>query len=139
MAALLTHIGILFIAGRSLPVTPQMLFVSSRHLTEVIIMQFLNLFCYVCVMLLLYELLLYVAGNAMLGVMLTASVALMNLLAVRLMQESVVVWTPWGHIAYRLFGRERLDYRFYGGYWVFLLLLLFFLADGLNGRRDYVF
>ena len=102
-------------------------------------MQFLNLFCYVCVMILLYELLLDVIGNAVLGVMLTVSAALMNLLAVRLVLESVVVWTPWGHIAYKLLGRERLNYRFYGMYWAFLLLLLFYLADELNGRRDYVF
>ncbi len=139
MAALLAHIGILLIVGHSLPIAPQMLFVSSGHPAGIIIMQFLNLLCYVCVMLLLYELVLDVAGNAVLGVMLTTLVALMNLLAVRLVLESVVAWTPWGHIAYRLFGRERQDYRFYGIYWAFLLLLLFYLADELNGRKDYVF
>lgn len=102
-------------------------------------MQFFNLVCYVCVLILLYELLLHVAGNAMLGVMLTAAVSLMNLLAVKLVLQQVVVWTPWGNIAYRLFGKERLNYRFYGIYWAFLLLLLFYLADVLNGRKDYVF
>lgn len=139
IAALLAHIGILFIVGYSLPNAPQGPFVSSGHPAGIIVMQFLNLFCYVCVMILLYELLLDVIGNAVLGVMLTVSAALMNLLAVRLVLESVVVWTPWGHIAYKLLGRERLNYRFYGMYWAFLLLLLFYLADELNGRRDYVF
>jgi len=139
MAALLAHIGILFLVGHSLPIAPQQAFVSSGHPAGIIVMQFLNLFCYVCVMLLLYELLLDVAGNAILGVMMTASVALLNLLAVRLMLESVAAWTPWGHIAYMLFGRKRPDYGFYWIYWAFLLLLLFFVADGLNGRKDYVF
>ncbi len=139
MAALLAHIGILLLAGHSLPVAPQQVFVSSGHPAGIILMQVLNLFCYVCVMLLLYELLLDVAGNAILGVMLTASVALLNLLAVRLVLESVVAWTPWGHIAYELHGRRRPDYGFYGIYWAFLLLLLFFMADKLNGRKDYVF
>lgn len=139
IAALLAHIGILFIVGHSLPVAPQMVFVSSGHPVGIIIMQFFNLVCYVCVLILLYELLLHVAGNAMLGVMLTAAVSLMNLLAVRLVLQQVVVWTPWGNIAYRLFGKERLNYRFYGIYWAFLLLLLFYLADVLNGRKDYVF
>ncbi len=139
MAVLLEHIGILLIMGHSLPTAPQMLFVSSEYSVGIIIMQFLNLFCYVCVMILLYELLLHVIGNAMLGVMLTASVSLINLLVVKLMLQTVVVWTPWGNIAYRLFGQERSGYRFYGMYWIFLLLLLFFLADELNGRKDYVF
>lgn len=139
MTVLLEHIGILLIMGHVLPIAPQMLFVSSRHLTEIIIMQFLNLFCYICVMLLLYELVFEVAGNAMLGVMLTASVSLMNLLAVKLVLKQIVVWTPWGNTAYRLFGQERVHYQFYGIYWAFLLLLLFYLADVLNGRKDYVF
>lgn len=139
MAALLSHIGILLIAGHSLPIAPQRLFVSSGHPSGIILMQLLNLFCYVCVMILLYELLLDMAGNAMPGVILTVLVALLNLMAVRLALESVVEWTPWGKIAYRLFGRERLDYRFYGIYWAFLLLLFFYLADKWNGRKDYVF
>lgn len=139
MTVLLEHIGILLIIGYSLPSAPQMLFVSSGHPVRVIIMQLLNLFCYACVMILLYELLLNVAENAMLGVMLTATVSLMNLLVVKLVLKQIVVWTPWGNIAYRLFGQERLGYRFYGMYWIFLLLLLFYLADELNGRKDYVF
>ena len=139
MAALLAHIGILFIVGHNLPITPQMVFVSSGHPAGIVVMQFLNLFCYVCVLILLYELLVNVAGSAMLGVMLTAVVPLMNLLVVRLMLQSVVVWTPWGNIAYSLFGRVRLNYRFYGIYWAFLLLLLFYLANELNRRKDYVF
>lgn len=139
MAALLAHIGILFIVGHNLPIAPQMVFVSSGHPVGIIIMQFLNLFCYICVLILLYELLLNVAGNAMLGVMLTAVVSLMNLLVVKLALKPIVVWTPWGNIAYRLFGQERPNYRFYGIYWVFQLLLLFYLADELNGRKDYVF
>lgn len=139
MAVLLEHIGILLIMGHSLPLAPQMLFVSSGHPAGIIIMQFLNLLCYVCVMILLYELLLHVTGNAMLGVMLTASVSLINLLVVKLVLKTVVAWTPWGNAAYRLFGQERPGYRFYGMYWIFLLLLLFYLADELNGRKDYVF
>jgi hypothetical protein len=139
MAVLLEHIGILLIMGHSLPIAPQMLFVSSEHLVGIIIMQFLNLLCYVCVVILLYELLLHVTGNAMLGVMLITLASLMNLLAVKLVLKTVVVWTPWGNTAYRLFGQERSDYRFYGMYWIFLLLLLFYLADELNGRKDYVF
>ena len=87
----------------------------------------------------LYELLLHVAENAILGVMLTASVSLMNLLVVRLVLKQIIMWTPWGNIAYRLFGQERLGYRFDGIYWAFLLLLLFYLADEWNGRKDYVF
>lgn len=139
MAALLAHIGILFIVGHSLPIAPQMVFVSSGHPVGILIKQFSNLFCYVCVLILLYELLLNVAGNAMLGVMLTAVVSLMNLLVVKLALEPIVVWTPWGNIAYRLFGQERLNYQFYGIYWAFLLLFLFYLADAMNGRKDYVF
>lgn len=139
MAALLAHIGILFIAGHSLPIAPQGLFVSSGHPAGIILLQFLNLSCYVFVMILLYELLLDVAGNAILGVMLTVSVALLNLLVVRLVLKPIVVWTPWGHIAYKLLGQERLNYRFYGMYWAFLLLLLFYLADELNGRKDFCF
>ncbi len=139
MTALLAHVGSLLLVGHSLPITPQGLFVSSGHPAGIIVMQFLNLFCYVCVMLLLFELLLNVAGNAVLGVTLTVSVALLNLLAVRLVLESVVAWTPWGHIAYMLFGRKRPDYGFYWIYWAFLLLLLFFMADEFNGRKDYVF
>ncbi len=133
------HIGILFIMGHSLPAAPQGLYVTAGNPAGIIIRQFFNLFCYVCAMLLLYELLADVAENAILGVMLTATVPLMNLLAVRLMLKQIVPWTPWGNIAYMLYGQERADYGFYGGYWIFLLLLLFWLADGLNGRKDYVF
>lgn len=139
MTVLLEHIGILLLMGRSLPAVSQVLFVSSNNLGGVIITQFLNLFCYVCVMILLYELLFGAAGSAMLGVMLTASVSLMNLLVVKLMLKQIVAWTPWGNTAYRLFGQERVNYQFYGVYWAFLLLLLFYLADELNGRKDYVF
>ena len=139
MTVLLEHIGILLLMGRSLPAVSQVLFVSSNNLGGIIIMQFLNLFCYVCVMILLYELLFGAAGSAMLGVMLTASVSLMNLLVVKLMLKQIVAWTPWGNTAYRLFGQERVNYQFYGVYWAFLLLLLFYLADELNGRTDYVF
>lgn len=139
LTILLEHIGILFLMGHSLPSAPQTLFVSSGHPVRIIIMQFLNLFCYVCVMILLYELLLNVAENAMLGVMLTASVSLMNLLVVKLVLKQIVAWTPWGNIAYKLFGQERVNYQFYGIYWAFLLILLFYLADKWNGRKDYVF
>ena len=139
MTALLTHIGILLIVGHSLPTVPQKLFVSSRYPLEIIIMQFLNIFCYVCVMVLLHELLLDMVGSAIPGLMLTVSIALLNFLVLRLVLESVVAWTPWGHVAYTLFGQNRSDYHFYGVYWVFLLLLLFYLADELNGRKDYVF
>lgn len=138
-AVLLEHIGILLVMGHSLPIAPQKLFVSSGHPVGIIIMQFFNLLCYVCVMILLYELLLHVTGNAMPGVMLTASVSLVNLLVVKLVVKAVVVWTPWGNTAYRLFGQERPGYRFYGMYWIFLLLLLFYLADKLNGRKDFCF
>ncbi len=139
MTVLLEHIGALLIMGHSLPIAPQILFVSSEHPAGIIIMQFFNLLCYVCVMILLYELLLHVTGNAMLGVMLTASVSLINLLVVKLVLKTTVVWTPWGNVAYRLFGQERSGYRFYGMYWIFLLLFLFYLADEWNGRKDYVF
>lgn len=139
MAVLLEHIGILLLMGHSLPIAPQRLFLSSGHPAGIILMQFLNLFCYVCVMILLYELSLHAAGNAILGVILTASVSLLNLLAVKLALKTVIMWTPWGNIAYRLFEQERPGYRFYGTYWIFLLLLLFFLADEWNGRKDYVF
>lgn len=139
MAALLAHIGILFLAGHILPNAPQKVFVISGYPVEIIIMQFLNLSCYVCVLILLYELLLNVAGNAVLAVLLTAVIPLMNLLVVRLALEPIVVWTPWGNIAYRLFGRVRMNYQFYGIYWAFLLLLLFYLAYELNRRKDYVF
>ena len=139
MAVLLEHIGALLIMGHSLPTAPQMLFVSFGHPAGIIVMQFLNLLCYVCVMILLYELLFHVTGNAMLGVMLTASVSLLNLLVVKLVMDAVVVWTPWGNIAYMLSGRERTDYRFYAFYWLFWLFLLLYLADELNGRKDYVF
>ncbi len=139
MTVLLEHIGILLIMGHSLPSASRMLFVSSGHPVRTIIMQFLNLFCYVCVMILLYELLLNVAENAMLGVMLTASVSLINLLVVKLVLKHIVAWTPWGNAAYRLFGQERPGYRFYGMYWIFLLLLLFYLADELNRRKDFCF
>lgn len=139
MAVLLEHIGILLIMGHSLPLAPQMLFVSFGHPVRIIFMQFLNLLCYVCVMILLYELLLHVTGNAMLGVMLTASVSLINLLVVKLVLKHIVAWTPWGNAAYRLFGQERPGYQFYGMYWIFLLLLLFYLADELNRRKDFCF
>ncbi len=139
MAVLLEHIGILLIMGHSLPLAPQMLFVSFGHPVRIIFMQFLNLLCYVCVMILLYELLLHVTGNAMLGVMLTASVSLINLLVVKLVLKHIVAWTPWGNAAHRLFGQERPGYRFYGMYWIFLLLLLFYLADELNRRKDFCF
>lgn len=68
-----------------------------------------------------------------------AVVSLLNLMAVKLMRQPVVMWTPWGHMAYWLFGQERPDYRFYGGYWLFLMVLLFYLEEQLNGRKDYVF
>lgn len=139
MAALLAHIGILFMVGHILPNAPQEVFVPSEHPAGIVIMQFLNLFCYVCVLILIYELLMNVAGNAILGVMLTAVVPLMDLLVVRLALEPIIVWTPWGNIAYRLFGRVRMNYQFHGIYWAFLLILLFYLAYELNGRKDYVF
>lgn len=139
LIALAIHLGALFFAGHSLPVVPQMIYVSSENVTGIIIRQFLNIFCYVCVMFLLHEILSDVAGNAMLDVLLTAAVSLVNLLIVKLMLKSVIMWTPWGNIAYRLFGQERIPYRFYGFYWFFLIVLLFCLADELNGRKDYVF
>jgi len=139
MAALLSHIGCLLIAGRSLPPAPQMLYVPSGNPAGIIVMQLLNLFCLVCVMILLYELLADVAGSAVAGVMLTTLAALINLMAARVVLKSVVAWTPWGHAGYELYGRVRPDYRFYGAYWAFLLLLLFYLAEEWNGRKDYVF
>lgn len=139
LAVLMIHIGTLFAAGRSLSNVPQLVFVSSENLAGIIIRQLLNIFCYVCVMFLLHEILLDIVGNAMLDIMLTAVVSLLNLLAVKLVMKSVVMWTPWGNIAYRLFGHERPDYQFYGLYWLFLIVLLFYLADECNRRKDYVF
>lgn len=138
-AALGVHIGALLLMGHSLPAAPQQIFVSSGHSEGIILMQFLNLFCFGCVILLFYELMLDGVGNAMLGMMLTALALMTNLLAVKLMLGAVVEWTPWGKAAYTLFGQERTGYRFHGFYWLFLMGLLFWWAERLNGRKDYVF
>lgn len=139
MTALAIHVGVLFVVGHFLPAVPQMVYVISGDMTGIIIRQFLNIYCYVCVMFLIHEILLDIVGNAMLDIVLTVAVALMNLLVVKLHLKSVIAWTPWGNIAYSLFGQERQNYQFYGIYWIFLLLLLLYLADELNGRKDYVF
>lgn len=139
LTALLVHIGALILVGRFLPIIPQMIFVLSENLIGVIIKQLLNIFCYVCVMFLLHEILMGIVENGILGIILTTTVSVLNLLVVKLVMESIVKWTPWGNIAYRLFGEERLNYQFYGFYWMFLIVLLFYLADELNGRKDYVF
>lgn len=139
LVALLIHIGALLVVGRFLPATPQMVYVHSENLTGIVIRQFLNIYCYVCVLFLLHEILLDLVGNAILDIMLTTAVSLLNLMVVKLVLRSVVAWTPWGNIAYMLFGQERTDYRFYVFYWLFLLFLLLYLADELNGRKDYVF
>ena len=137
--ALLIHIGTLMIVGRFLPVQSQMIFVSSRNLMAIIIKQFLNIFCYVCVMALVHEILIGIFENVILDIMLTSIISLLNLLVVKLVIKSIVLWTPWGNIAYRLFGTENKNYQFYFFYWMFLILLLFYLAEELNGRKDYVF
>ncbi|MCM1187193.1 MAG: hypothetical protein NC251_11430 [Lachnoclostridium sp.] len=139
MAALLAHIGALLIVGRTLASVPRNCFVTSGHPAGIIILQFLNLSCYVCVVLLLYELLSNVVGNTMLGVMLTALEVIMNHLVVGLGMTPIIMWTPWGRVAYKLSGQTVLNYRFYVIYWAFLISLLFYLADKWNGRKDYVF
>lgn len=139
MAALLAHIGVLLIVGRTLASAPQNRFVTSGHPVGIIIQQFLNLSCYVCVVLLLYELLSNAAGNTMLGVMLTALEVIMNHLVVGLKLGLIAEWSPWGRAAYKLSDQTVLNYRFYVIYWAFLIALLFYLANKWNGRKDYVF
>lgn len=137
--ALLIHIGTLIIVGRFLPINPQMIFVSSENIIGIIIKQFLNLFCYVCVVFLVHEILIGIIGNVMLDIMLTSIVLLLNLLIVKLVMKSIIIWTPWGNIAYRLFGYENINYQFNFFYWMFSIVLLLYLAEKLNGRKDYVF
>lgn len=139
LAALAVHVGALLAVGRSLPRVSGFVYVASENLTGIIARQLLNLFCYICVMYLLHEILRSIVGNVMLDTLVTTLVSLLDLVVTKLMLSFVAAWTPWGHIAYRLFGSERQNYRFYWLYWLFLLLLLFYAADLLNGRRDYVF
>lgn len=139
LAALAAHVAALLAVGISLPRVSGFVYVTSENLGGIIARQLLNLFCYTCVMYLLHEILRGIVGNVMLDTMLTTLVAFLDLVVTKLMLRFVVVWTPWGHIAYMLFGRERQDYQFYWLYWLFLLLFLFYTADLLNGRKDYVF
>lgn len=139
LAALAIHIGALLAVGHSLPRVSGFVYVTAENPAGVIVRQLLNIFCYVCVMYLLHEILRGIVGNVMLDTMFTTLAAFLDLVATKLMLGFVAAWTPWGHIAYVLFGSERKDYRFYWLYWLFLLLFLFYIADLLNGRKDYVF
>lgn len=138
LAALAVHVGVLLAVGNSLPMVSRFALVASGNSVGIIVRQLLNLFCYVCVMYLLHGILLDIVGNLMLDTMLTTMVSLLDLMVTKLMIESVIVWTPWGHISYMLFGKERPDYQFYWLYWGVLLLLLFYLAHKWNGKRDFV-
>lgn len=139
LAALAAHVVALLAVGNSLSKGSNFVYVTSENLVGIIARQLLNLFCYICVMYLLHEILRNIVGNVMLDTMLTTLVSFLDLMVTKLMLRSVVAWTPWGHIAYMLFGNERQGYQFYWLYWLFLLMFLLYIADLLNGRKDYVF
>lgn len=139
LAVLAVHVGALLAVGHSLPRDSSFAYVTAENLAGIIVRQLLNLFCYICVMYLLHEILRNIVGNVMLDTMLTTLIAFLDLMVTKMMLRSVVAWTPWGHIAYMLFENERQDYQFYWWYWLFLLLFLLSAAYLLNGRKDYVF
>lgn len=139
LAALAIHMGALLVVGHSLPAASRFTYLFSENLAGIIIRQLLNLFCYVCVLHLLHEILRNIVENTVLDIMLTTIVPMLDLLVNKLLLENVVPWMPWWHVAYILFGRERQEYRFYWLYWLFLIMFLSYLFGELNGRKDYVF
>lgn len=139
LAALGMHMGALLAVGNSLPTDTQFVYISSADFSGIISRQLLNIFCYLCTMQLVHEILHSVVGNNMLDTVLTTAVIMLNLVVVKNHLDSVMPWMPWGNIAYKSHGWERSGYHFYWYYWIFMLLLLFYLANKLNGRKDYVF
>lgn len=141
LAALLEVVGIAFLLGlgHSLPVAPQGVYVTCWHPAELVPRQFLNVFCIACVALLVYEIMLSVIGNGILGVMLTSAFLLIQIFLDTSMERAQTWrWTLWGHATYFIDGGERLDYRFFALYWLILLLPLLLFAFELNSRKDSV-
>lgn len=137
--ALTTYILLVLIAGRSLPVASAQTVILSTDYAGIVLRQFLNMQCYFCVLLLLHEIVNSIIGNILADIMVTALVPLANLIIWKLHLLRILRWTPWGNVGYMIWGQEQVGYQFYWWYWLFLFLVLFYVADELNGRKDYVF
>lgn len=105
----------------------------------IVIKMLLNILCYLWFMILLYEMLSFTVKSHMIRLMCTTFLPILNLMIAKLQLTQVVLWTPWGNIAYTLAGQERSDYHFYWWYWLLLICIVLYLADFQNRRKDYTF
>lgn len=139
MVSLPGLVGVLFLVGNKLPRVSEQAFLFSADIEKIMIRQCLNIFCYLCLMIFVHEIFQSIIGTTAKDLVITSTVPILNLAVVKLQITRVVLWTPWGNMAYFLEGKERSGYRFFWWYWAFVLMLLFYVADILNRRKDYVF
>lgn len=135
----LSLLALLLLTGRKLALDSKHDYLSTEKFGSIIAGQCLNIFCYLCVMLLLYEVLRSIINNTIKNLVITSLLPVANLVIVKLHLTQIVLWTPWGNIAYKLDGNERAGYHFYWWYWLFVLLFIYYLATVLNSRKDYIF
>ena len=134
-------LGIILLIGviNNVPYISKQNFLLTEEFEYIIFMMFLNAFCYILFLLMLHEILKSILQNNLLNILMTAALPITNLVLVKLQLTQIVLWSPWGNIAYILEGQERGGYGFYWWYWLFLLLVTIYMADVLNRRKDYVF
>nr|WP_318684298.1 hypothetical protein [uncultured Acetatifactor sp.] len=138
---LLSLIGLLLLVGlwTDMPLITRHAFLEGEQFDKIIALQTANLFCFFCFMLMLHEILRSILHRSLLDLVLTAFLPVVNLVVIKLHLSGVMLWTPWGNIAYMLEGQERTNYQFYWWYWLLVVLAALYAADLLHGRKDYVF
>lgn len=130
--SMLAFLGILYFTGRGE-------LTDMEQCGGIIASQCMNIFCYLCTLLLIYEILEGIIGNLVLNYILTALLPMLNLIVEKLHHVWIAKWMPWGNIGYANGVVKPVEYHFYWWYWLFVLVFLAYIADVLNGRKDYVF
>lgn len=138
LSLFIIYICTLAVKGRTLPREYLKNLLTVNNINEVIRCQILNLLCFISFIILLQEILAFFVKNNTLGIVIISAVLCLNLLILRLGLFRLLIWTPWGNVAYSWFGIERTEYRFFWEYWGPLLIFMLLVADDLNGRKDYV-
>lgn len=114
-------------------------YISSERFISIIVRQIFNIFGYLCLVILVHEMFRNIISSSITNILLTATLPIVNLVITKLRITKVLLWTPWGNVAYMINGVERTNYEFNWWYWLFWLMLILYLADIFNKRRDYIF
>ncbi len=119
-------------------ISSKKMYIQHNMVSIMMVYKLLNTMSYFMMVSSIHSLLELFFNNAIVVSFLTMAIPLLNLLIIKSFRGAILFITPWGNMAYKLYGQVLKSYSFYWGYWLATAVILYFLYD-LALKRDVVY